>query len=213
VIIRKYGIELHRLTRDDIDLIREMRNKDEIRSKMFYQAPIEKDQQEAWFCSINNMFNYYFLIHYENKKIGLIHGKNSNFERREDEGGIFIWDSALLGTGVPAKASICFIECSFQILRRDRIIAKVRKDNTAAYHYNLSLGYIPDNQNEDYLVLTRDTFEKKAPLLRQLASGMKNSTPLSINDIEIPEPLKYRHLYESLPADILDIIRPKLFIP
>lgn len=189
-----------------------MRNKHEIRSKMFYRKLISKDQQEAWFNSINNMFNYYFIIRHENKKIGLIHGKNSNFEKREDEGGIFIWDSALLGTGIPTKASICFIECSFQILRRERIIAKVRKDNPSAYHYNLGLGYAPDESNENYLFLTKETFEKKSPKLRWLASGMKNIPPLSINDIEIPEASKYRHLYEHLPDDILDIIRPKLLV-
>lgn len=210
MIIRKYGVELHRLTHEDIEFIRKMRNRHEIRSKMFDQKIISKDQQEAWFESIDNMFNYYFIIHYEGKKIGLIHGKNSDFEKREDEGGIFIWDSSLLGTGIPAKASICFIECSFQILKRERIVAKVRKDNLSAYHYNLGLGYEPDPINENHLFLTKHAFEKKAAFLRYLASGTRNSTPLSLDDIEIPDAMKYRHLYEHLPTEILDTIRPLL---
>lgn len=214
MIIRKYGIELHRLTRDDIELVRVMRNRDDIRSRMFEQELITKEQQERWFESIDNMFNYYFIIQHEGRKVGLIHGKNSDFDRRENEGGIFIWEPSLLGTGIASKVSICFIECSFELLLMERIIARVRRDNSPAYNYNLSLGYVPDPvRGEPYLILTRDAFRKKAPYLRWLASGARNSAPLSIDDVEAPDVMRYRHLYEDLPADILEVLRPRLLAP
>lgn len=214
MIIRKYGIELHRITQDDIELIRQTRNRDEIRRRMFDQRPITPKQQQLWFQSINNMFNYYFIIQYQGRKVGLIHGKNSDFTAREDEGGIYIWDASLIGTGIPAKASICFIECSFNLLRLERIFARVRSDNLHALKYNSSLGYAPcPEKGEDYYVLTRKAFEIQSPRLRRLASGERQPSPLSIDDVTIPNANQNRHLYENLPADILEIIRPRLVMP
>lgn len=82
MIIKKYGIELQLLTKKDIELVRQERNKDFIRSKMINQSIINSKQQQKWFKTINNSNNFYFIIVHENKKIGLIHGKNIDWKKR-----------------------------------------------------------------------------------------------------------------------------------
>lgn len=215
MIIRRYGIELHRVTHGDIELIRENRNRDGIRRHMFEQDHISSEQQEEWFQSIDNMFNFFFLIGYQDRYIGLLQGKNIDYETRENEGGIFIWENSLLGTGIPARASICLMEANFSMLLMQRVYARVRKDNIGAWQYNLSLGYMaaPD-KGEDYMILSKETYEREAARLRWLASGKKDAPPFStINDTEIPDANQYRYLYEDLPEDILSVFGPKLLKP
>ena len=60
MIIRKYGIVLRRLQHKDIELVRVKRNQDSVRNFMFYQKKITETEQEEWFKSINNIYNYYF---------------------------------------------------------------------------------------------------------------------------------------------------------
>jgi len=106
MIVRKYGITLRRLKEEDIELVRQMRNLVAIRNKMFFQETITPEMQIKWFNSINNKNNGYFIIEVEGKKIGLIHGKNLDFEKRTCEGGIFIWDENHIGGFGPSLASV-----------------------------------------------------------------------------------------------------------
>ena len=88
LILSQYDIELQRLTRTDIELVRSWRNQDRIRNQMFYTDLITEQEQELWFHSVNNALNYYFLIVFKSKKIGLIHAKNIDLEVGYGEGGI-----------------------------------------------------------------------------------------------------------------------------
>ncbi|HBI01053.1 MAG TPA: hypothetical protein DDY18_05455, partial [Flavobacterium sp.] len=78
--IKKFGLTLSRLRRDDIELVRTMRNREDIRNSMEFRDIISSEQQLKWFHSIDNIYNNYFIIESENRKVGLIHGKNTNFD-------------------------------------------------------------------------------------------------------------------------------------
>ena len=115
MIIQKYGIVLRRLQHKDIELVRTKRNQDSIRNYMFYQKEITAEEQEEWFKSTNNIYNYYFIIESDNKKVGLINGKNIDYEKRTSEGGIFIWDEEYRDIQVSAIASLIMAEFTFLI--------------------------------------------------------------------------------------------------
>lgn len=46
MIIKKYGITLERLTEADIELVRQHRNSELIRRRMFYQKQITEEEQK-----------------------------------------------------------------------------------------------------------------------------------------------------------------------
>lgn len=208
MIISKYGLELHRLAHDDIELVRQMRNRDDIRANMFEQDIITSEQQEVWFSSINNERHYYFVIHHEKRKVGIVYGKNMDFEARECEGGVFIWDRDALGTDVPAKASICLIELAFNILLANRIHARVRPDNQKAIHYNKALGFRPASQvASECMIMTRADYEEKFPRLRKMAART-DLVPLSARDIRIRRSEGSEVLYDRLPRDVLELLEP-----
>lgn len=208
MIIRKYGIELRRVTAADIELIRQERNRDSVRQHMFHQEIITAEQQRQWFASIDNFHCYYFLICHQGKPLGLLQGKYVDYEARTNEGGIFLWQQDASSMGIATKASICFIDASFRLLRLNKVYAHVRPDNPAAYHYNLSLGYVPcPEKGDNYLVLTRAAYDSKIAKLRHIASAGKDLTPLEMSDIDIPDATAKRYLYDPLPADIFEQAR------
>lgn len=212
--VKKFGIELKRLTRDDIELVRQKRNSPEIKRTMFFQKTISKEEQIAWFNSVNNEKNYYFIIKANGKKVGLIHGKIHSYTEKIAEGGMFIWDKACLDLHIPAIASVCMADLTFLIMKMDKTLAEVRKDNTKVINYNLALGYeiVEDNTEEGKILmeLTRTAYFKKASKIRNvIKKTAQDFVDLSWDDIEIA-PQDYKKLYHNLPEYLKKEVAKKI---
>ena len=152
---------------------------------MLEQSVITPSQQEHWFSTINNSRHcLYFMIQHNEKKIGLIHSKDIDWEKREDEGGIFIWDKRYIGSGIPAIASIILMQLCFSIVGLCRTYAHVHPDNLPAKKYNLTLGY-SFTEAPNRMVLSRPSYDKNIQNLRKIASRGKDLSPLSMTDISI----------------------------
>ena len=146
--VEQYGITYDRITVKDIELIRYWRNQSFIRSQMQFNKYITPSMQLSWFDSINNPYNYYFLIEYEGKKIGLINCKDTEPNSRIAEGGIFIWDNTYWGTPIPVFASLSMLEAVFEVFQTgDASVITVKRDNKRALEFNRLLGYEVDKQN------------------------------------------------------------------
>jgi UDP-4-amino-4,6-dideoxy-N-acetyl-beta-L-altrosamine N-acetyltransferase len=172
MIVRKYGITLRRLKEEDIELVRKKRNSALIQNTMYYREEISPEMQKKWFDSINNKNNGYFIIEYEGKKIGLIHGKNLDFEKRTCEGGIFIWDTEYIGGFIPSLASVIMNDWTFYMINFNATYAKIMLDNSTAISYNRLMGYEPcEPQNDDkgvqWMILTKAGYERHMKVLRK----------------------------------------------
>ena len=107
MIINGFGISLERLKEKDIELVREKRNSTLVSQFMEFRGHITPEMQKEWFNSINNINNLYYIITYNNKKVGLINGAKINWEIMETaSGGIFIWEEELWQTHVPLMANL-----------------------------------------------------------------------------------------------------------
>jgi RimJ/RimL family protein N-acetyltransferase len=207
MIVRKYNIELHRLRREDIELVRVKRNSEGIRRQMFYQQEITEEEQEIWFSSVRNIYNYYFIIQHGGKKVGLIHGKNIDYDKRTAEGGIFIWDEACHNNFVPISASLIMIDLTFNILALESTFAEVRASNVRSKHYNAALGYERHKEDtsigKEVFVLTAANHCRKAKKIREAISRLSGDhTPLAWDDIDFSTVSagELKILYEPLPA-------------
>ena len=119
---------------------------------MQFKEYITPEMQNNWFESINNPYNYYFLITSENIKLGLISCKNTSMDTRIAEGGIFIWDEKFWGTPIPVLASMSMLETIFFILESgEASTATIRKENKRALKFNELLGYkiIGESENKE----------------------------------------------------------------
>jgi len=217
MIIRKYGIMLERLTQKDLELVRQKRNDDSIRSFMFYQKKISKKEQEIWFESINNIHNYYFIIHANQKKVGLISGKKVNYQEKTSYGGIFLWERGPEVSLLASKASIIMIEIIFKLFGFKATFAEIKKSNTSQIAYNKMLGYVQFSEHKEdnklEFILTKEAYSKKGNKIRKIIGKLtKDEHDISWDNIDfsnIPkEAIPY--LYKGLPKDIQEIVDKKL---
>lgn len=142
-----YGIVLTRLTALDLELVREKRNSEEVRSYMQFRDEITPEMQVKWFSSIDNEHNNYFLIHHEKEKVGMISGAEIDWMNMETKnGGLFIWDQSLWGTTTPLMAALLLTELSFRLGFKKNYV-RVLLQNKRAIEFNSRLGYVKEDQS------------------------------------------------------------------
>ena len=214
--IKKYGVTLSRLKKNDIELVRVERNSVAIKVWMHFRDVITPEMQTAWFESINNIYNSYFLIAYENQKVGLIHTKNQDFTQRTCEGGIFVWDQKLWGTGLSVLCSVMMTDFAFYIMRFRTIYAKVLRNNRAAQRYNRSLGYVPtrdivSDEEIVWLELNEPAYAQRMERIRSAIGTVSgDSSRLSVANIDYIDDTAQEidQQRQGLPDDILDTLGP-----
>jgi len=214
MIIQKYGITLKRLKEADIELVRLKRNSSDISDRMQYREVISEDMQVKWFHSINTIHHNYFIVYHNDQKIGLVNGKNSNYEKRESEGGMFIWEKKYWGTVIPAMCSVIMTDFTFLINHFERNYIKILRSNQNAISYNRQLGYIttedfPSDEEMQWYLLTRENYLDKIVKLRK---GIKNITgddePLTSDDISFKDDTEeeLNLLYKPLPDFVKETV-------
>lgn len=176
--IQKYGVTLKRITREDIEMLRQWRNSENVNRYMEYREHITPKMQEKWFDSINNYNNFYYLIIYRDDKVGLINEKNimRHGEEEVSEAGLFVSNEKYKKTHIPLLASLMLLEVNFYILGGKISYIRTLRDNKEAIAYNKSLGYLlcegqEEVQNQKYY-LTPESFEAKTAKIRKAASRL-----------------------------------------
>ena len=138
---------------------------------MFFQAAITSDMQRAWYESINNDQNYYFIIYVGSDPCGLISVSSIDFDNKNAFAGLFIYKDEYLGSDVPVRASLSILDVFFTFTNINSIYAKVRDSNIVAHLYNTSLGFkrtkkIELGQGYEYLLSREDYFDA-TPILHK----------------------------------------------
>jgi RimJ/RimL family protein N-acetyltransferase len=142
IVLEQYGVKLVRLQEPDIELVRYWRNQSDITNYMEYRNYITPSNQKKWFKSINNKLNYYFIIVYDDKKVGLINSKDYDPKLGFSEGGIFIWDKNYLNSYVAIYSTLCFLNFIFHHLKiSKKSLARILRTNPRAIKYNQQIGY------------------------------------------------------------------------
>ena len=172
LILSQYDVRLIRVQAEHLSLILRWRNNDWVRKNMFVQDILQEKDQLAWFNSINNASNYYFIIEYLGEKVGLIHAKNFSEEDGIGEGGIFIGEYDYLETWASVMASICLLNFIFAKTNINRSMVRVQAHNRRAISYNLKLGYKIDYEdaNERRMILDKEDFLNKTTVLKSVLS-------------------------------------------
>jgi RimJ/RimL family protein N-acetyltransferase len=208
MIISKYGVELVRVQKDHIEMIRLWRNDPKIRDHMFFKSEITADMQRMWFNSVHNDQNFYFMVCLAGKPIGLISISSIDYEHKKAFAGLFIYDDNYLGTDIPVRSSLCLLDTFFTYTAVDTLYAKVRDSNIIADQYNTSLGFerikkIELGQGYEY-GLEKEKYFKKANTLRQAATklyGSKTSISFGQDVLEINLKEKFIDALNATQAD------------
>ncbi len=179
LIIEQYGVKLKRVTLEDIEQVRLWRNQTEIANYMEYRNYITPEAQKEWFKTINNKYNYYFIIEFENKNVGVINAKNYSPEQGFGEGGIFIGDKNYINSFAAVFATLCLLNFMFITLKLcDKSRARILTTNKKAIHYNKLIGYkiLPNQENvfNQLYELTLEDYIKQGAKLNKAAAILNN---------------------------------------
>ena len=174
LVLEQYEVRLTRLTLEDIELVRNWRNSKFVKSHMLISKKITKKEQLVWFHQIDNAFNYYFIIEFEGKKVGLINAKNYDPNFGFGEGGIFIGEPEFESSFAAVYASLCLLNFVFYGLETiDISRIRIRKENERAIQYNKLLGYkiVDEDEKQDSFLfeLSRKDYLTKGLKLNQAA--------------------------------------------
>lgn len=170
MVIEKYGVKLIRLTEDKLELVRQWRNDPKISQFMLFRDHITPEMQQNWFEKINNDNNYYFIIEYKEKEIGLVNIKDIDYSKGEGEAGLFIYDDSFF---ISFHISLCLNDFFFENLSGTQIRAFVLDENKRAIRFNKTLGY--EYSADQYYILSREKYDiAKSKIVRMLHLDSKD---------------------------------------
>jgi len=149
--IEKYGIALRRLQAEDLEMVRQWRNNPKISQHMVYRQCITEEMQIAWYNRINNDHNFYFIIEWESRSVGLINIRDINEAEKSGEAGVFFWDDACLNSDVPFRANLALFDFAYVVLGLKLLRAQVLRSNIRAIRFNKYMGFRlqPGQEAED----------------------------------------------------------------
>lgn len=137
ILLRKYGMLLSQVQPENLEMIRQWRNKEAVRTKMQHTELITETQQKAWYNQINENQDLYFV--YDN--IGVVNLKDIEWETQIAEVGIFSSQSDIHASLQSIKAVLILMDFAFGALGLKSLKATIKDDNETIIHLNLALGY------------------------------------------------------------------------
>ena len=166
IVLNNYGVILRQLTHDKIEMVRQWRNDPKIRQYMEFREEITSEMQERWFQRISTSGrDFYFIIEVDEREIGLINIRDIDYNQKQGEPGIFIWDDDFLNSDFSFRSSLCLLDYVFDTLDLDKTISHVLKDNKRAIDFTLFWGYElspgQDTINNQEYVLFKETYKRK----------------------------------------------------
>lgn len=170
--ITKYGVTLRPLTHDKIEMVRQWRNHPKIQQYMEYREEITPEMQEQWYKKISsNGKDYYFLIEIDGKDIGCINIRDIDYEKKEGEPGIFIWDDDYLESDASYRSVFAMMDYVFDTLNLQKMVIHILNDNTRAIRFNTSYGYkLSEGQegiyNQRYTLEKEDYFKRRNLIIK-----------------------------------------------
>lgn len=183
MIIQKGDIRFIRLREEDIDIVRKWRNSKEIAQFMEFRDFISEEMQQEWFESVDSIYNLYFIIEYKGEKVGLINGKNVNWEEMSMEAGVFYWKKELYNSEVPIIATLIFGDLGV-ISSGLTTYAHILRDNHRAVRFNKMIGF-ELCEGQDYVEnqlykMTNESYIKNSYKLRKSFYDVSGSDPIMV---------------------------------
>lgn len=192
MIIESNGITIERLREKDIEMVRGWRNSKFVKQYMLHQETITAEMQKKWFKSKDNFNNFYFVLIYKGKKVGLGNINSVDWDKKQGEVGIFVADKSLIGSILPIVGSLTLSDIIFKIFRLERIVAQIREDNPRSKKLSKLIGAkLADKQESEesklYHISPEDFYKstKKFFMLMKPMGFSRGSMQISFDNYDI----------------------------
>lgn len=183
--IQAYGIELQRLRRDDIELVRQWRNHPEVSQHMLSAEHISPEQQVAWFEQLETAHDrIYYMARYKDEATAFasVSCESGDSLTNSDilEAAIYLApDSRCRGTILAFAPALALNDACFEQLSCTRLIAKVKTENNAALRFNTQMGYRETGRDAQlvYMQLEIPDYQTATRQLKQMLCRTREQSP------------------------------------
>lgn len=134
-------IELKKLTEVDLELVREWRNSEDVANYMYTDSHISSEDQVKWFHQLNKETTRYWLITYDNRKLGLAYITGISKSLSSCYWGFYIGDSSVRGAGIGAKVEFNVLEYVFNDLDLNKLRCEVFVQNDRVIKMHEKFGF------------------------------------------------------------------------
>lgn len=135
-------ITLALLTYEDIELVRLWRNSPEVAQYMYTENAITAQQQEAWFNKIkDDESSRYWIIKYDNKKIGLVSLTGINKTFNSCYWAFYLGTDIPRGGGIGSKIEFNVLEYVFNELKLNKLRCEVMVFNEKVISMHEKFGF------------------------------------------------------------------------
>ncbi|CAH0994321.1 Spermidine N(1)-acetyltransferase [Emticicia aquatica] len=135
-------IVLTPLIKEDIELVRTWRNSPEVAQYMYTEDEISTEQQEAWFEKVkNDETSKYWVIEYDNKKIGLASITGINKVLGSCYWAFYLGTDVPRGGGIGSKIEFNVLEYVFNDLKLNKLRCEVMIFNDKVISMHEKFGF------------------------------------------------------------------------
>lgn len=145
-------IEFKELSYDDIEDVRNWRNSVHVSRYMYTDNYISKTEQINWFNRINNcLYSKYWIIIFNNEKIGLINITKINLDQKSCYWAFYIGVEKYREIGASVIAEFLFLDKLFFELEFECIFCEVLINNTTVISLHKKFGFKIINNEKFYI--------------------------------------------------------------
>jgi len=153
-------VQFTEIITEDLEIIRNWRNSKEVSQFMYTDQYINKEDQLSWFSKISKETDCkYWLIKYNNIKIGLINITDIDLKLRTCSWAFYIGDAAYRDLGIGVKAEFELIEMVFFKLDLDVLFCEVVSTNFNVLNLHKKFGFRELSFNKNYFVKNNISFD------------------------------------------------------
>lgn len=134
-------VELRKLKHEDIQLVRSWRNSPEVSSYMYNESYITEEDQERWFKNLDKEKSRYWVITYNNKKLGLASITGIDRTLQSCYWAFYLGDTSVRGAGIGAKVEYNVIEYVFSELALNKLRCEVFVSNDKVIKMHEKFGF------------------------------------------------------------------------
>jgi UDP-4-amino-4,6-dideoxy-N-acetyl-beta-L-altrosamine N-acetyltransferase len=138
---------------EDIELIRNWRNSKEVAQYMYTDGIISNEEQVNWFSKISNSSNSkYWIINFDDTKIGLVNITNIDFPKASCSWAFYIGETRYRESGAAVQTEFNLIEKAFFELNLKIINCEVISTNIQVLNLHKRFGFKMVLKKESFII-------------------------------------------------------------
>ena len=170
--LENFGITLRKMCEEDLEMVLAWRNSEHIKKYALNQQSISLKEHRAWFHSLADKGDLYFIVESNSQAVGLIWA--NSFKEKRCQTGMYIYERELQNSLFAYRVSLTLNEYLFYVQQLELIECEILNENKRSIRYTLSLAYkeYEKKHNVSLFRLTKEDFE---PNFKKIAKRSKKS--------------------------------------